>query len=76
MPNRPIIVIQNISKSRAVRIKQDGAVKLKRIMNSKNRTKNHRTMKRTFVNLGIGTSALELELELELILQMPLFPVP
>ena len=31
-----------------------------------------------FVNLGIGTSALELELELELelILQMPLFPVP
>ena len=29
-----------------------------------------------FVNLGIGTSALELELELELILQTPLFPVP
>ena len=31
-----------------------------------------------FVNLGIGTSALELELELELelILQIPLFPVP
>ena len=76
MPNRSIIVIQNISKSRAVRMKQDGPVKLKRIMNSKNRTKNHRTMKRTFVNLGIGTSALELELELELILQMPLFPVP
>ena len=54
MPNRPIIVIQNISKSRAVRIKQDGAVKLKRIMNSKNRTKNHRTLNRPFVNLGIG----------------------
>ena len=36
--------------------------------------------KRSFVNLGIGTSALELEmemeLELELILQTPLFPVP
>ena len=31
---------------------------------------------RPFVNLGIGTSALELELELELILQTPLFPVP
>ena len=29
-----------------------------------------------FVNLGIGTSALELELELELILQTPLFPLP
>ena len=33
-----------------------------------------------FVNLGIGTSALEMELELklelELILQTPLFPVP
>ena len=28
-----------------------------------------------FVNLGIGTSALELELELELIQQTPLFPV-
>ena len=53
-------------------MKQDGPVKLKRIMNSKNRTKNHRTMKRPFVDLGIGTSALELEL----ILQMPLFPVP
>ena len=76
MPNRSIIVIQNISKSRAVRMKQDGPVKLKRIMNSKNRTKNHRTMKMLFVNLGIGTSALELKLELELILQMPLFPVP
>ena len=34
-------------------------------------------LKRPFVNLGIGTSALELELELELelILQKPLFPV-
>ena len=31
---------------------------------------------RPFVNLGIGTSALELELELELILQTPLFPLP
>ena len=31
---------------------------------------------RPFVNLDIGTSALELELELELILQTPLFPVP
>ena len=29
-----------------------------------------------FVNLGIGTSALELELELELILQTSLFRVP
>ena len=38
------------------------------------------TIDRPFVNLGIGTSALELELEmeleLELILQTPLFPVP
>ena len=37
-------------------------------------------MYRPFVNLGIGTSALELELEmeleLELILQTQLFPVP
>ena len=37
-------------------------------------------IKRPFVNLGIGTSALELEmeleLELELIKQTPLFPVP
>ena len=33
---------------------------------------------RPFVNLGIGTTALELalELELELIQQTPLFPVP
>ena len=31
-------------------------------------------MIRPFVNLGIGTSALELELELELILQTSLFP--
>ena len=37
-----------------------------------------RTLRTTgpFVNLGIGTSALELELELELILQTSLFPVP
>ena len=31
-------------------------------------------LKGPFVNLGIGTSALELELELELILQTSLFP--
>ena len=31
---------------------------------------------RPFVNLSIGTSALELELELELVLQTSLFPVP
>ena len=30
--------------------------------------------RRSFVNLGIGTSSLELELELELLLQMPLVP--
>ena len=37
-------------------------------------------LKQPFVNLGIGTSALELELEMELkfelILETPLFPVP
>ena len=38
--------------------------------------KSSQISKRPFVNLGIGTSALELELELELILQTPLFPVP
>ena len=31
---------------------------------------------RPFVNLAIGTSALELELELESMLQIPLLPVP
>ena len=33
-------------------------------------------IKRPFVNLGIGTSALELEMKLELTLQASLFPVP
>ena len=38
----------------------------------------HMGLIRPFVNLRIGTSALELvlELELELILQAPLFPLP